>query len=142
MKKSKQITIFLLYALIIGMVVLLRDSVIAEIVIALIGGGLLYGVLRNETRDKEELRGAEHHISKEQYNELVKPYHLTKRELELGFMILSGFSNARIAEELFISESTVKKHASHIYEKLGVKGRKAFKQKLYGGNVDENCNGK
>ena len=81
-------------------------------------------------------------ISKEQYLKVARSFGLTKRELELGFMILSGFSNARIAEELFISESTVKKHASHIYEKLGVKGRKAFKQKLYGGNVDEDCNGK
>ena len=43
-------------------------------------------------------------------------------------MIVSGFSNAKIAEELYISESTVKKHASHIYEKVGVAGRKEFKE--------------
>lgn len=33
------------------------------------------------------------------------------------------------AEELFIAETTVKKHVTHIYEKCGVSGRKEWKDK-------------
>ena len=35
----------------------------------------------------------------------------------------AGASNKQIAAQLFISESTVKTHVAHIYEKLGVKTR-------------------
>ena len=33
-----------------------------------------------------------------------------------------------IAEELFIAETTVKKHVTHVYEKCGVSGRKELKE--------------
>jgi DNA-binding NarL/FixJ family response regulator len=132
MKKSKPIIIFLLYVLIVTIVVALRDCLIAEVVIAVVGGGLLYVVLRNDEHGKAECFEVKQSISKEQYKELMSPYKLTKRELELGFMILSGYSNARIAEELYISESTVKKHVSHIYGKVGVSGRKEYKRMLMG----------
>ena len=34
-----------------------------------------------------------------------------------------GLSNARIAEELHISEATVKRHLANVYEKIGVHSR-------------------
>lgn len=52
---------------------------------------------------------------------------LSNREIEVAWLIYRGYSNIQIAEELYISETTVKKHASHIYEKLEVTGRKEFK---------------
>ena len=113
MKKSKQILIFLLYALIIGLVVLLRSHTGIILLIAIIGGALLMGIIQTgkEPAQTEEKESKEENISKEKYLQLMEPYELTKRELELGFLIASGFSNAKIAEELYISESTVKKHA-------------------------------
>lgn len=72
----------------------------------------------------------EEYVSKEEYVTAMESYHLTKRELELGFLIVSGYSNQRIAQELFISETTVKKHVTHIYEKTGVQSRKEFRKKL------------
>ncbi|MDC7279458.1 MULTISPECIES: helix-turn-helix transcriptional regulator [Pseudobutyrivibrio] len=65
-------------------------------------------------------------ISKEQYLAVAQKFGLTKRELELGFMKVSGFSNRRIAYMLGISEQTVKNHFTHIYEKAWVPGRKEF----------------
>jgi len=48
---------------------------------------------------------------------------LTQREAEVARLSLCGRSNREIAEELFISELTVKKHMQHIFEKLGVSKR-------------------
>jgi DNA-binding NarL/FixJ family response regulator len=51
---------------------------------------------------------------------------LTARETDLIRMIAKGLRNKEIAERLFISESTVKVHLHHIYEKLGIDGRLAL----------------
>jgi DNA-binding CsgD family transcriptional regulator len=67
-------------------------------------------------------------VTKERYLEVASKLGLTKRELELGFLKVSGFSNRRIAYMLGISEQTVKNHFSHIYEKAFVPGKKEFKE--------------
>ncbi|WP_211192843.1 helix-turn-helix transcriptional regulator [Actinoplanes sp. TBRC 11911] len=48
---------------------------------------------------------------------------LTPRESTVLRLIASGYSNRRIAEELFISEKTAGTHVSHILAKLGASGR-------------------
>ena len=50
-------------------------------------------------------------------------YRLTRRETEITQLILQGKTNAEIAGELFISETTVKKHVSNIFEKTGINRR-------------------
>lgn len=45
---------------------------------------------------------------------------LTQRETELLFLLSQGFSQKRIADELFISTSTEQTHAKSLYRKLGV----------------------
>lgn len=60
----------------------------------------------------------------------VRPYGLTNRELEVARLLYLGCTNRQIAEELFIAETTVKKHATHIYEKMQVAGKKEFRDKL------------
>ena len=65
-------------------------------------------------------------ITKEQYLITAQRFGLTKRELELGFLKVSGFSNRRIAYIFGISEQTVKNHFTHIYEKEWEPGRKEF----------------
>lgn len=51
------------------------------------------------------------------------PEPLTKRELEVLKLIADGHSNSQIADQLFIGVSTVKKHVTHIFGKLGVSSR-------------------
>lgn len=51
---------------------------------------------------------------------------LTRREIEVALSILSNLSYKKIAEDLFIAESTVSKHASNIFKKTGVKNRREF----------------
>ncbi len=48
---------------------------------------------------------------------------LTNREMEVLRLIARGLSNSKIAEELFISENTVKGHVSNILSKLQLADR-------------------
>ena len=51
------------------------------------------------------------------------PYGLTEREREVLALLVDGQTNRRIAEALFISESTASVHVSNIIGKLGVSNR-------------------
>ncbi|MEM7367958.1 MAG: LuxR C-terminal-related transcriptional regulator [Bacteroidota bacterium] len=48
---------------------------------------------------------------------------LTHREYEVLQLIAEGHSNSDIANQLFLSLSTIKTHASNLYSKMNVKNR-------------------
>ncbi len=48
---------------------------------------------------------------------------LTDRELEVLRLVAEGYTNGRIARELWVTEPTVKFHLSNTYRKLGVANR-------------------
>ena len=50
-------------------------------------------------------------------------FQLTRRELEVLQMIAKGKSNFEIAEELYLSEKTVKNHLTNIFRKIEVSDR-------------------
>lgn len=78
----------------------------------------------NVVEEQEEI------FSKELYIQFADAHILTKRETQIGYLILNGYTNQQIAEELYISETTVKKHLTHIYEKTQTSGRKELKSKI------------
>jgi len=53
----------------------------------------------------------------------LDPFGLTVREREVLALVAEGYTNRRIAEDLFISESTAGVHVSHILGKLGAETR-------------------
>ncbi len=55
---------------------------------------------------------------------------LTGREKEVLQLLLEDRKRREIAEQLFVTENTVKKHTAHIYEKMGVSSRSELIEKL------------
>lgn len=53
----------------------------------------------------------------------AKTWALTRRERQILALLCDGNANAHIADELAISEKTVRNHLSRLYEKLGVHSR-------------------
>jgi DNA-binding NarL/FixJ family response regulator len=58
---------------------------------------------------------------------------LTDREREVLDLLAQGLANKEIAERLFITTNTVKRHLKAIFEKLGVHTRSAATAKVAGG---------
>lgn len=50
---------------------------------------------------------------------------LSSREIEVLELVAAGRSNSEVAEQLFVSETTVKSHLAHIFSKLDVSSRTA-----------------
>lgn len=48
---------------------------------------------------------------------------LSAREKDVLCLMLQNYSNARMAETLVVSESTVKTHIRHVYAKMGIRSR-------------------
>jgi len=57
------------------------------------------------------------------FNALASIYHLTPREIEIAVLIYEGLSVREIAQQLFVTENTVKKHSTHIFKKMKVDSR-------------------
>lgn len=77
-------------------------------------------VLKRITGDK--IKSAQTKIIHQDENEEEK-IQLTDREMEVLKLIVDGFSNAEIAEKLFVSIHTAKAHVCNILQKLSVDDR-------------------
>jgi DNA-binding NarL/FixJ family response regulator len=53
----------------------------------------------------------------------IEPPALSSREKQILGLVVMGFMNGQIAEQLFLAESTVKSHLSSAFAKLGVRSR-------------------
>ncbi len=58
-------------------------------------------------------------------------YGLSPREQEVVGLAVRGASTKQISQALYISEYTVKDHLSNIFERVGVRGRRALVKQLY-----------
>lgn len=67
--------------------------------------------------------GQAEEVSQAQIEALSTSASISQREQEVLHLLNSGYANRDIAEQMYISESTVKTHLRNIYEKLGVSSR-------------------
>jgi len=90
------------------------------VILAQAGG--LSDLLRGcqDLRQKIEAEGAKI-VNRSPANDLIEP--LTEREMEVLKLLAEGLSNREIAERLFISLPTVKKHTGNLFAKLNVSSR-------------------
>lgn len=95
-------------------------------------GFICYAVLR----DGEGRRGGEGQKERKAAGDKTQgaeavPKHdfssLTRQEKCVAELIARGLTNREIGEELCISETTVKKHVSNIFEKLGISSRRELR---------------
>ncbi|MEV4813555.1 helix-turn-helix transcriptional regulator [Micromonospora avicenniae] len=67
----------------------------------------------------------------------AEPGPLTIREVEIMRLVAAGMSNRRISQQLFITETTVKRHLTNVYAKLDVSSRVQAIQKAFGRDLAE-----
>lgn len=83
----------------------------------------IYGIKKKYSENLESLKSA---LKEPELTE-----GLTEREKEISLLIGQGMSNAEIAEQLYISKSTVNYHIQNIYNKLGVNRRSMMIKLLF-----------
>ncbi len=69
------------------------------------------------------LSAEEKSLAKINIQHIMDEFNLSKREIDVVELLFLGLKNAEIAQKLFVSEVTVKKHLQNIYEKVGVSNR-------------------
>ena len=86
-------------------------------------GGILAAFKEDEDRAMQD---ESDHLSAQSSSLSNQPLveRLTNRELEILDLLAQRFQNKEIAEKLFISPETVKKHLNNIYGKLSVSNRR------------------
>lgn len=77
----------------------------------------LSGLMATKVLEEFNRATGQHHPSCEQ----CEP--LTEREQQVLELVVNGMSNVEIAEQIFLSENTVKKHLRNILEKLHLNNR-------------------
>ena len=58
-------------------------------------------------------------------------YGLSPREEEVVKLVVGGQSTRQISDRRFIAEHIVQRHLSNIYEKVGVRGRRALVKHVF-----------
>ncbi|MGI8772758.1 MAG: response regulator transcription factor, partial [Acidobacteriaceae bacterium] len=98
-----------------------KDALIDQLTGAI--GSVMQGDYWINGRRVVNLVGALHGLMQQAAVPERKTYGLTPRELEVVGCIVEGCSNRDIAKQFTISEETVKRHLSNIFDKTGVSTR-------------------
>lgn len=123
-------TIIIFGSLIISLLVLFQlgkysiasGNLKTEFVIAVIALVFFFiGLIINSKSNRQDVENSAR-IS-EINTEKIEELGITSREHEILVKISEGLSNKEIADQLFVSESTIKSHVSNLFIKLDVKRR-------------------
>lgn len=90
-------------------------------------------------RQDSALSGGSYEENYDRFLAVMENRALSERELEVAWLLYRGYTNRQIGESLFIAETTVKKHVSHIYQKMDVCSRKEFRGMVQSGALSGSC---
>ena len=65
----------------------------------------------------------------------ISAYALSERERAVVDLVVQGASTKEISQALYISEYTVQEHLSNVFDKVGVRGRRALIKRLFFDNL-------
>ena len=82
--------------------------------------------------EPEDSRDEEREADGQRLYFMLRSQGLTDRETEVARLAASGMSNVEIGKELYISTATVKKHMTHILEKMQCTDREALAERVRG----------
>ena len=85
------------------------------------------------SQDERDTRGA---LIENPVRQAFTPFGLSERQLEVLSSALMGATSKEIAQELFISELTVRNHLHAIYERVGVSGRRELLGRFVRGLIE------
>ena len=110
----------------IGEINFAKGNVKLEVIVAIVAFIFFFvGLYFNNQAQNKKTRGSTESITAGQIidYEQIKKVGLTQREHDVLVKMAEGLSNQEIAQQLFLSESTVKTHVSNILFKLDAKRR-------------------
>lgn len=103
----------------IGVCYFLEKPVKKQVIMKALKESHAFVVRENNHEELENL----YHIIQKTVNYLKENYHISNREIEVISYSLHHSKNYIIAEKLFISPGTVKRHLHNIFEKLNVSSK-------------------
>lgn len=109
-----------------------QGKIFSEVALAcrpLFYGFCIWVVFGEESAGEREEEERAEEPTLEDYRGRLQELGLTKRETEVSLLVIQGLSNGEIAQELFISETTVKKHLSNVFAKLEISGREELRER-------------
>ena len=115
----------LLILLKIGEVNFTKGNIKLEVIVAIVAFIFFFVGLyfNNQAQKKSSTVAGETSVSQQVDYDQIKKVGLTQREHDVLVKMADGLSNQEIAQQLFLSESTVKSHVSNILFKLDAKRR-------------------
>ena len=70
-------------------------------------------------------------LGEDNFNNTFSKLKLTKKELQVSYLMACGYKNSEIIKDLLITENTLKYHYKNIYSKLCVSNRSKAIEKLF-----------
>ncbi len=99
----------------------LKSALVEQIAVALLA--VMEGSFWADGRRMSSLEEVLSEFKREAKQDAPVNWNLTRRELEVVGLIVKGLSNRDIARQFNLSEETVKRHLSNIFEKLNISTR-------------------
>lgn len=114
---------------------LFGNQAVAQAFLPLLYGALWYAVLNSNVirprddkprEDNSQALNVAHFMSPEVAYPILTQKGFTPREIHVAIRLLHNSTNKEIADDLFITEATVKKHIQNMFKKCGAMDRQDF----------------